>query len=202
MLELQVRPISSYVMARRSIEIGTQCAYRSIAYLSYGRGKDIEISGGHMQLMSPAFKDGEVIPLDYSCNGDDISPPLIWNSIPQDTDSLVLICEDPDAPNGTWSHWVLYNIPPSVAELEEEIPPVAMLDNGAIQGMNDFGDIAYGGPCPPSGEHRYFFRLYALDTMLDVEAGMSREDILNIIQPHILAEADLMGVYASIQEEI
>lgn len=184
------------------LKIGTQFAYRSIAYLSYGRGKDIEIFGGYMQLMSPAFKDGDVIPLDYSCNGDDISPPLIWNNIPKDTDSLVLICEDPDAPNGTWSHWVLYNIPPSVAELEDEIPPVATLDNGAIQGMNDFGDIAYGGPCPPSGEHRYFFRLYALDTMLDVEAGMSREDILNIIQPHILAEADLMGVYAAIQEEI
>ncbi len=155
-----------------------------------------------MQIMSPAFKDGESIPLDYSCNGEDISPPLVWNNVPKNAESLVLICEDPDAPNETWSHWVLYNMPASVAELEEEIPPVAVLDNGTKQGMNDFRDIAYGGPCPPSGEHRYFFRLYALDTMLDAEAGMSREDILNIIQAHILAEAELMGIYAKVQEEV
>ncbi|MGJ3238007.1 MAG: YbhB/YbcL family Raf kinase inhibitor-like protein [Anaerolineae bacterium] len=152
-----------------------------------------------MNLSSPAFKDGHQIPLNYSCYGDDISPPLIWNNIPKDTESFVIICEDPDAPDTIWSHWVLYNLPPTVTELEEDIQPAGTLDNGAMQGMNDFAEIAYNGPCPSSGEHRYFFRLYALNTMLDLEAGVDREEILHIIQPHILDEAVLMGTYATAQ---
>ena len=114
-----------------------------------------------MQFNSAAFKDGEKIPEKYSCDGEDVSPPLEWTPAPDKTKTLAIICDDPDAPMGTWVHWVVFNVPADIVQLPENVPPERELNNGAIQGMNDFKKIGYGGPCPPSGTHRYFFKIYA-----------------------------------------
>jgi len=148
-----------------------------------------------IKIESPAFKEGTFIPAQYTCDGSDISPPLNWSDIPENTTSIVLISDDPDAPMGTWVHWVVYNIPPSVREFPENIPAVKTLDNGAFQGTTDFGRIGYGGPCPPSGTHRYFFKLYALDTMLDFGPGATKKQVVAAMKGHILAEGQLMGKY-------
>ena len=156
-----------------------------------------------LKLRSAVFEDGERIPERYTCDDENISPPLEWQAVPDDARSLVIICEDPDAPDMTWSHWVLYNLPPDINELEANVPPVASLSNDALQGLNDFGDLGYGGPCPPGEEvHHYHFRLFALETKLDLEAGESREEILERIRPYLLEEANLMGTYGSAQGEV
>lgn len=144
-------------------------------------------SAAAMTLTSPAFKAGEPIPRRYTCQGKDVSPPLTIQDIPEGTRSLALIVEDPDAPNGLWVHWVVYNISPRTAMAEGDIP--------GQQGRNDFGRTAYGGPCPPWGEHRYFFRLWALDTVLPADPRMTRDHLLKRMQGHVLAESVLMGVY-------
>jgi Raf kinase inhibitor-like YbhB/YbcL family protein len=120
-----------------------------------------------INITSTAFKEGGMIPQQYTCDGKDMSPPLAWTSIHEGTKSLALICDDPDAPVGTWAHWVLFNLPADVNELPEHVPSKKTLENGAKQGMNDFRKIGYGGPCPPGGTHRYYFELYALNTTLD-----------------------------------
>jgi len=148
-----------------------------------------------IQLTSSAFKEGEPIPSKFTCEGEDISPPLKWSDLPQGTKSLALISDDPDAPVGTWVHWVIYNIPPTVNELEEGIPTAKEVPNGAKQGMNDFKKIGYGGPCPPSGTHRYFFKLYALDIELGLDPGATKNDLLKAIEGHILEMGQLMGTY-------
>ena len=148
-----------------------------------------------IQITSKAFEEGGIIPKKYTCDGSDVSPPLSWSGVPDNTRSLVLISDDPDAPIGTWVHWVIFNIPPNVHELEENIPPERELTNGAKQGITDFRRIGYGGPCPPGGTHRYFFKLYALDTILDAEAGMTKQELLDLIEGHILAQGQLMGKY-------
>jgi len=151
---------------------------------------------GKLALTSTAFKEGETIPKKYTCDGPDISPPLEWESAPANTGSLALIAEDPDAPMGTWVHWVVYDIPPNVSELAENIPPEKTLPDGAVQGKNDFRNIGYGGPCPPSGTHRYYFRLYALDTKLNLPPGSTKFDLVKAMQGHIVSEAQLMGKYS------
>ncbi len=148
-----------------------------------------------MQLGSTAFHDGEHIPKQYSCDGKDISPPLAWTDVPEDTQSFALICDDPDAPGGTWVHWVLYTIPASETALQEGLPASPTLENGARQGLNDFGNTGYGGPCPPGGTHRYFFTLYALDTPLERDPGLSKTELLSEMNGHILAKAEWMGRY-------
>jgi Raf kinase inhibitor-like YbhB/YbcL family protein len=148
-----------------------------------------------IQITSTAFDEGGLIPPQYTCDGDDISPPLAWTSIPEGTQSLALICDDPDAPMGTWVHWVLYNLPADVADLPERVPTTKTLKNGAQQGKNDFGKIGYGGPCPPDGTHRYYFKLYALDTVLDAKPGLTKKALLKAMQGHIVAEGQLMGTY-------
>ena len=148
------------------------------------------------ELTSTAFAPGEPIPAKYSCDGEDISPPLQWSDPPQGTQSLALICDDPDAPIGTWVHWVLYNLPAQARSLPEAVPPEAELPDGSRHGENGWGRLDYGGPCPPSGTHRYFFKLYALDTMLDLDAGASKKQVLQAMEGHILAETELMGVYS------
>lgn len=149
-------------------------------------------------LTSSAFNDGDSIPSRYSCEGDDISPPLSWQDVPANTESLVLIIDDPDAPDPrapkmTWVHWVLYNIPPDVSELPEHISKTTV-PPGAEQGLNDWKRIGYGGPCPPIGRHRYFHKLYALDTTLQLQSP-SKADVEAAMNHHIIAQTELMGTY-------
>lgn len=146
-------------------------------------------------LKSDSFSDGGMIPAKYTCDGANISPQLSWDNAPKDTKSFVLICEDPDAPMGTFTHWILYDIPADVHELPENLPKDKVLPNGAKQGIADFKKIGYGGPCPPSGTHRYYFKLYSLDTLLNLEPGLKKEDILKAMNGHILAQGQIMGKY-------
>jgi hypothetical protein len=148
-----------------------------------------------MQLTSSAFTEGGMLPVRYTCDGQDISPPLNWKDLPPGTRSLALICDDPDAPIGTWVHWVVFNIPPQESGLTENIQPDRKFKNGMRQGNNDWKKIGYGGPCPPGGIHRYFFKLYALDTELNLKPGVTKKTVLKAMEGHILDEAQLMGKY-------
>jgi Raf kinase inhibitor-like YbhB/YbcL family protein len=149
-----------------------------------------------IKLTSTAFREGQAIPIDYTGDGSDRSPPLSWSAPPQGTASLAIICEDPDAPRGTWTHWVLFNLPADLRELAEGQSPGGDVMNGARQGKNDFGKLGYGGPAPPRGKpHRYFFKLYALDTPLKLSAGASRAELLSAMKGHVLADAECMGTY-------
>ena len=148
-----------------------------------------------IKITSTAFDEGGMIPEKYTCDGIDVSPPLTWTSIPEGTKTLALICDDPDAPMGTWVHWVLFNLPANIIEMPENIPPERELENGAKQGMNDFRKIGYGGPCPPGGTHRYYFKLFALDIELNLEAGATKSQLLEAMEGHILGEGQLMGRY-------
>jgi len=148
-----------------------------------------------MTLASPAFAEGDMIPERYSCKGEDISPALRWQDVPSDAVSLALICEDPDAPMGTWVHWVLYNIPAGTTGLDEGVVDDPTLPDGSRHGHNSWRRPGYGGPCPPSGTHRYYFRLYALDTTLDLPPDAGAQDLREAMQGHILAEAELMGKF-------
>jgi len=146
-------------------------------------------------LTSSAFKDGKPIPSTYTCDGTNISPALSWTEPPVGTESLALISDDPDAPMGTWVHWVVYNLPPSVRQLPEVLPADGQLPDGTRQGRTDFGRTGYGGPCPPSGTHRYFFKLYALETTLSLAPGATAKQLETAMRGHVVAEAQLMGTY-------
>ncbi len=149
-----------------------------------------------LSLSSPAFGDGEKIPAKYTCEGQDISPQLDWSGIPKGTESLTLIVEDPDAPSGIFTHWIIFNISPDIKGLSEASPTIPRLPNGSLQGGNDFSRIGYGGPCPPPGKpHRYRFTLYALNKKLDLASGSSRYQVLNGIKNQILAQGQLTGIY-------
>ena len=148
-----------------------------------------------MEIKSSAFDEGAFITRKYTCDGNNISPPFEWSLIPDGTKAFALICDDPDAPMGTWVHWVLFNLPGNINELSENIPPWEVLENGAKQGKNDFRKIGYGGPCPPGGTHRYYFKIYALDEELDVDTGISKKELLKAMEGRILAEGQLMGRY-------
>jgi Raf kinase inhibitor-like YbhB/YbcL family protein len=150
-----------------------------------------------IQLTSTAFAEEESIPRQYTCDGDDLSPPLAWSNTPDGTQSLALIVDDPDAPGKTWVHWVIYAMTPDTTGLEAGVPADETLDSGARQGVNDFRRSGYGGPCPPGGSsHRYFFKLYALDAVLDLAPGASKNELERAMQGHVLAEGRLMGTYA------
>ena len=143
-------------------------------------------------VMSPAFAAGDRIPSLYTCDGANMSPPLKWMAAPSETQAFALIMDDPDAPGGTWDHWIVFNIPPqNTAWLEGD----TTLPGAAKEGRNSWNKTGYGGPCPPDREHRYIFRLYALDDMLDLSAGVSKEELLEAMEPHILAVAELIGRY-------
>ncbi len=149
-----------------------------------------------LEIKCDGFTPGGFIPSKHTCDSLDISPGLEWSGIPSGTKSIALICDDPDAPSGVWSHWVIYNIPGGKNSLGENVEKKSRLDDGSLQGINDFGKSGYGGPCPPPGNpHRYFFRLFALDTELSLKEGPSREDVLKAIKGHVLAEAEVFGVY-------
>ncbi|MEL9990006.1 MAG: YbhB/YbcL family Raf kinase inhibitor-like protein [Thermoproteus sp.] len=150
-----------------------------------------------MELSSPAFKYGEPIPRKYTCEGEDVSPPLSISGVPQGAKALVLIMEDPDAPIGLFVHWVLYNMPPTLQAVPEAVPKRPEVSGIGVQGVNDFGRVGYGGPCPPRGHgpHRYFFRLYAVSEPLQLGPRATRAEVLKAIQGRVLAEAEYMGTY-------
>ncbi len=149
-----------------------------------------------MKITSAAFQEGARIPTAFTCDGPDRSPALSWSGAPAGTKSFALICDDPDAPAGTWVHWVLYDLPATAGGLPEGVPRERKLKEGGRQGTNDFHRIGYGGPCPPAGKpHRYFFKLYALDTMLGIAAGVTKQQLVEAMKGHVLAEAELMGTY-------
>jgi Raf kinase inhibitor-like YbhB/YbcL family protein len=147
-------------------------------------------------VRTDAFRNGGEIPAKYTCSGVNVSPELQWSDAPQGTKSLTLIVDDPDAPGGTWTHWIIWDIPPQAADLPEGVPHNESLSNGARQGKSDFGSAGYGGPCPPPGKsHRYFFRMYALDKVLELKAGSERSGLEDAMKRHILTQAEWMGVY-------
>lgn len=149
-----------------------------------------------MQVTSQAFKEGAAIPAKYTADGADISPPIAWKGVPAGAKSIALIADDPDAPRGMWVHWVLFNLPPATTGLPEGMPKDATLKNGAKQGTTDFGSTGYGGPAPPSGTHRYYFKVYVLDKMLDLSSSAKKADLVKAMNGHILAEGQIMGKYS------
>jgi len=149
-----------------------------------------------LELHSRDITEGQPIPDVFTCSGQNISPQLEWSGVPPDTKSFALICDDPDAPTGTWVHWVVYNIPADSRKLDQAIFGVEVLKDGVRQGMNDFQQFGYGGPCPPSGKpHRYVFTLYALDAVLPLGGEVRKEDVVTAMQPHMLDKATLIGTY-------
>jgi len=148
------------------------------------------------QITTTAFRDGSSIPKRFTCDGPDVSPALSWGDPPAGTISLAIIADDPDAPAGTWVHWVLYDLPAETRKLPEGVAKDRELPNGALQGRNDFGKIGYNGPCPPRGsEHRYFFKLYALDSRTGLKAGATKSELERAMKGHVLAQAQLVGKF-------
>lgn len=152
-------------------------------------GKEVTKMSG-LKMTSPVFENNGNIPAKYTCDGKDVNPPLLIENVPANTKSLALIVDDPDAPRGTWVHWVVWNIDPQTGEIKEDSVP-----KNAKQGMNDFRKKDYGGPCPPSGTHRYFFKLYALDTVLTIGQDSTKADLEKAMKGHILEEGSLIGLY-------
>jgi len=148
-----------------------------------------------MALTSPDFAAESLIPAKFTCDGENISPALKWNQPPIGTKSLALIVEDPDAPGQTFVHWVLYDLPPDTRQLPERVEPQPFLKQGGLQSKSSFGKYGYGGPCPPQGMHRYIFKLYALDKLIDLPPGITQADLIKAMQSHILAETKLTGKY-------
>ncbi len=158
----------------------------------FGMGKGTNPAA--FELGTTAFESGGDIPEKFTCDGPDVSPPLSWTDPPAGTQSFVLIADDPDAPGGTWVHWVAYDLPASLRQLPEAVPKDGELKGGGRQGLNDFPSIGYGGPCPPPGKpHRYYFRLYAVDRKLGLKAGASRNEVERAMKGHVLGQAELMG---------
>lgn len=162
------------------------------------RADDTKKEGEIMQLTvkSGVFDEGAMIPPNYTCDGRDVSPALSWSGGPDVTKSYAVVMDDPDAPVGTWVHWVVYDIPPDVTQLAEDQGRGKKLGCGAVAGVNDFRRHGYGGPCPPGGTHRYFFRVYAVDTLLGRGPGLSKKELLRLLEGHVLAEGALMGRYS------
>jgi Raf kinase inhibitor-like YbhB/YbcL family protein len=150
-----------------------------------------------LSLESDAFLNNSTIPAEFTCDGADISPALTWSNSPEETKSFALICDDPNAPGVTFTHWIVYNIPTSIKDLDKNMPIQLVLNSGASQGKNDFGEIGYSGPCPPrSITHHYYFKLYALDSMLDISAGVTKIQLVSAMRGHILGSAELIGIYS------
>jgi Raf kinase inhibitor-like YbhB/YbcL family protein len=156
----------------------------------------IDRKGAVMLMTSAAFTQGSPIPSHYTCDGANVSPPLAFSGAPPGTKSLALISDDPDAPGGMWVHWVVWNIPAGAQGLKEDVPARDKLPDGTRQGTTDFRRIGYGGPCPPSGTHRYYFKVFALDTTLDLPASTVKQTLETAMRGHVLAQAELMGTYA------
>lgn len=145
-----------------------------------------------MKISSPAFAHNTLIPSKYTCDGNNISPPLVFNDIPANTKALALIVDDPDAPGGIWTHWMLYNLSPTIKSLPENI---TTYPSGTLIGKNSWQEMAYGGPCPPSDTHRYFFKLYALDEILPLTSGLTNDELVQKMSKHVITQAELVGLY-------
>lgn len=173
-------------------------ASATVIFLHRKRREYVVRKGVEFRLASPVFENGARIPRRYTCDGEDVSPPLEWEGAPTETKAYALIVYDPDAPIGTFIHWVLYNIPASVNRLEENVPKTEVVEGIGVQGVNDFGNIGYGGPCPPPGhgEHRYYFALHALNAQLNLPPGLKADELLKRIEPHVIGYAILMGKYS------
>ena len=189
-------------MRNRSLIIG--CAFLMLMFLSCAKRQPIAQPPAtntpkedkmEIKLTSTAFQEGQPIPRTYTCDGVNVSPPLEWSGVPKTAKTLSVICDDPDAPAGTWVHWVLYNLPANNIGIVESMPATEKLLAGGFQGANDFGKIGYGGPCPPSGTHHYFFKIYALDGELPLQAGATKAELLRAMEGHILLQGQLMGTY-------
>ena len=152
-------------------------------------------SKAEIKFSSSAFSDGQSIPRPYTCDGVNVSPPLEWSGVPKTAKTMAIVCDDPDAPGGTWVHWVLYNLPAENIGLVENLPANENVKAGGFQGLNDFGKTGYGGPCPPSGTHRYFFRVYALDSELPLKAGATKAELMKVMEGHIVLQGQLTGTY-------
>lgn len=174
------------------------CACRSEKPSNTNQPSNVNSTGGEkasIKISSTVFQDGALIPRPYTCDGPDVSPSLAWQAVPAQARTLALICDDPDAPGRTWVHWVLYNLPADTKGLIENVPKQGALPGGGVQGTNDFHKLGYDGPCPPGGTHRYYFKLYALDTELALEPGATKDQLLEAMKGHVLAEGQLMGKY-------
>src|SRR2546426_12804299 len=147
------------------------------------------------KVTSTAFNEGQPIPKQYTCDGVNISPPLEWSGVPKTAKTIAIVCDDPDAPGGTWVHWMLYNLPADNIGLVENLPATETLKAGGFQGKNDFSKTGYGGPCPPSGTHRYFFKIYALDSELPLKAGATKEELMKAMEGHIVLQGQLVATY-------
>jgi len=170
-----------------------------VAYLAVGiqNNKEknlLEFKKENMKITSPNFENNSEIPSKYTCNGENINPALIIADVPKNTESLALIVDDPDAPTRTWLHWSVWNINPGIKEIGEGSTP-----KGAVEGKTDFGNVGYGGPCPPSGTHRYFFKLYALNKKLDLQTGAELKRLIESMKEHIIERAELVGLYSQKQ---
>lgn len=188
-------PLHQSKICRVSLLLGVLCL---IATLLAGCGakEAPEMEVKKLSVSSSAFQDSDKIPAKYTCSAQDVSPPLSWSEPPSGARSFVLIVDHPDAPGGTFTHWIIFNIPSNSRGLPEAVPTQAQLSDGTTQGKNDFGRIGYGGPCPPPGRAaRYQFTLYALDQSLDLKAGASQKQILDAMREHILAQGQLTGIY-------
>jgi Raf kinase inhibitor-like YbhB/YbcL family protein len=184
--------------AKRNLFLAVAICSSAAAGVIATRGSIMKPPESHkqMDLTSSAFKNGQPIPSQYTCDGKNISPPLTWNGAPGNTESLALIVDDPDAPRGVWTHWVVFDLPANASELPEAAAKSGSLPGNAKEGLNDFKHASYDGPCPPAGqEHRYFFKIYALDAALSLPSGASRKDVEAAMTKHILAQGQLMGTY-------
>jgi Raf kinase inhibitor-like YbhB/YbcL family protein len=148
-----------------------------------------------IRLISTAFNDGEMIPGKYTCDGANVSPPLSWSGVPANAKALALICDDPDAPGKTWVHWVVYDLPAGTGSLPENVSNEANIATGGKQGTSDFRKVGYDGPCPPSGAHRYYFKIYALDGPTPLNPGATKDQLLKAIEGHVVAQGQLLGKY-------
>jgi Raf kinase inhibitor-like YbhB/YbcL family protein len=159
------------------------------------KGKE-EVKMFELKIVSSSLRDKGTIPNKYTCEGEDISPQIGWGELPEEVKSLALVCDDPDAPGGDFVHWVIFNIPPEVDSLPEGLAPKDTLDFGAIQGMTDFGSAGYGGPCPPRGTiHHYHFKLYGLDKMLEAEKNITKRELLEKMEGHVVARGEIVGLF-------
>lgn len=150
----------------------------------------------NFEIKSTDFQNENEIPKEFTCQGNDISPELKWQGIPQNTKSFALICDDPDAPTRTWTHWVIYNIPAQITSLSKNFTKEEKLADGTCQGINDFKKIGYNGPCPPAGKpHRYYFKLYALNKKLNLEPGLTKKQLLQEMEGSIIEQTQIMGIY-------
>ena len=187
--------MNSAMSTLKQISIGAMAA-ALILTIATGAGAQVN-KQAEMTVESAAFQNGQRIPKQYTGDGKDMSPPLEWTASPANTKCFVLICDDPDAPMGTWVHWVVFDIPASVHSLNEATPPSAVLAGGGKQGNTSFHKVGYGGPAPPVGKpHRYFFKLYALDKELGLKSGATKEEVTAAMSGHVLAEAQTMGTYS------